>query len=154
MSEARRGYRGYIASQPVRGTSFPQRIQNLVVRDYAARHGLPFLLSATEYAMPGCYMILENVVNELPRIEGMIAFSAFMLPKRPERRADLYERIFSAGAVLHAALENIVVRTPADAATIEDLLQVAATLAHVPGGGWMDKSRGVGDAAFWRALEA
>ena len=54
------GYRGYIASRPVRGLAQPQHVQNLVVRDYASRAKLPYLLSATEYAMPGCYMVLES----------------------------------------------------------------------------------------------
>ena len=58
------GYRGYIASRPVRGTSTPQHVQNLVIRDYAARSGLDFKLSATEYAMDGCYLMLEAVLDE------------------------------------------------------------------------------------------
>src|SRR5271156_6802343 len=66
------GYRGYIASRPVRGLAQPQHVQNLVVRDYASRTKLPYLLSATEYAMPGCYMVLESVLAELAHVEGVI----------------------------------------------------------------------------------
>jgi sporadic carbohydrate cluster protein (TIGR04323 family) len=51
VNSNRHGHRGYIASRPVRGQDWPQHVQNLVVRDYAQRNGLHYLLSATEYAM-------------------------------------------------------------------------------------------------------
>jgi sporadic carbohydrate cluster protein (TIGR04323 family) len=155
MSEGRSGYRGYIASAPVRGTHFPQRVQNLVVRDYAARRGLGFKLSLTEYAMPGCYMMLENVLDELPRIEGCIVFSAFMLPKAKKRRLETYARVLQCGASLHAALENLVLSNESDISIFEDILDVSSTLSLVPGRGTIDKVLGVRtgpDEAFWNAL--
>jgi sporadic carbohydrate cluster protein (TIGR04323 family) len=128
----RMGHRGYIASRPVRGQDWPQHVQNLVVRDYAQRNGLHYLLSATEYAMDACYMNLETVLGELERVEGVICFSLFMLPARAERRRELYQRIFEAGADVHGALENMAIRTPEDAARLEDIFMVeqyaAATL--------------------------
>ena len=66
----RYGYRGYIASRPVRGLAQPQHVQNLVVRDYASRNKLHYLLSATEYAMPGSYMVLESALRELNHVEA------------------------------------------------------------------------------------
>jgi sporadic carbohydrate cluster protein (TIGR04323 family) len=120
----RRGHRGYIASRPVRGQEWPQHVQNLVVRDYAQRNHLHYLLSATEYAMDACYMNLETVLGELDRIQGVICFSLFMLPARAERRAALYERVFTAGADLHGALENMAIRGPEDAARLEDIFLV------------------------------
>lgn len=129
------GHRGYIASRPVRGQLWPQHVQNLVVRDYAARGGLDYLLSATEYAMDGCYMNLETVLEELDAIEGVIAFSLFMLPKRAERRRQLYQRIFDAGCDLHGALEGMAVRNLEDAARLEDIFLVDrfAATSPVPG---------------------
>jgi len=126
------GYRGYIASRPVRGQDWPQHVQNLVVRDYAQRNGLHYLLSATEYAMDGCYMNLESVLGELDRIEGLICFSLFMLPQRRERRTALYQRLFEAGAGLHGALENMAVTSPADVARLEDIFLVDGFAARAP----------------------
>ncbi len=128
----RRGHRGYIASRAVRGQVWPQHVQNLVVRDYAQRNNLHYLLSATEYAMEACYMNLEAVLEELESIEGLIAFSLFMLPKRRERRWRIYARLFEAGAELHGALESMAIRTAQDAARFEEILlvdQFAATSA-------------------------
>lgn len=120
----RRGYRGYIASRPVRGLMQPQQVQNLVVRDYAGRRGLTYLLSATEYAMPACYLILETVMRELPEIEGIICYSLFMLPERAARRRELYERIFAAGCSLHGALENMAIVDWQDVVALEDIFLV------------------------------
>ncbi len=138
MNSNRHGHRGYIASRPVRGQDWPQHVQNLVVRDYAQRNGLHYLLSATEYAMDACYMNLETVLGELQRIQGVICFSLFMLPARAERRAVLYERIFDSGADLHGALENMAIRNPEDAARLEDV-------PHAPTVGKRRRPR----RAFW-----
>ena len=123
-AKPRVGYRGYIASRPVRGETSPQHVQNLVIRDYAARQKIQFLLSATEYAMPSCYMILEGVLEELPSIEGIILFSLFMLPQERTRRAKIYDRILGTGAILHSALEGVVLRSEKDLALVEDLFLV------------------------------
>ena len=118
------GYRGYIASRAVRGTVQPQHVQNLVVRDYAQRNRLSYLLSATEYAMPGCYMVLESVLNELAHVEGVICYSLFMLPQRPERRREIYRRVFEAGCSLHGALEGMAIKGRSDIAMLEDIFMV------------------------------
>jgi len=120
----RTGYRGYIASREVRGQLWPQGVQNLVIRDYARRNGLTYLLSAVEYAMPGCYMNLEAALEELDRVEGVLLFSLFMLPKRPERRRALYDRVLGVGASLHGALENLSIREESDVRRIEDMFAV------------------------------
>ena len=121
----RQGYRGYVASRAVRGQLWPQGVQNLVIRDYAQRNGLTYLLSATEYAMPGCYMNLEAVLEELDRIEGVLLFSLFMLPERPERRRAVYDRVLAAGASLHGALENLSLVEESDIQRIEDIFAAA-----------------------------
>ncbi len=124
MSALKGGYRGYIASRPVRGERTPQQVQNLVIRDYAARSGLTFKLSATEYAMPGCYMMLNAVADELPSLDGVILFSMFMLPEDEARRRRFYARMLEQVRELHAALENVAIRAAADVDRFEDILQV------------------------------
>lgn len=116
-----RGYRGYITARPILGNRTAQHVQNLVIRDYADRHGLAFRLSATEYAMPGCYMQLRLALDELPRLEGLIAFSLFMLPLRIARRAEVLTEVLSQGKQIHFALEGFAVRGADDAARIEDV---------------------------------
>ena len=124
------GFRGYIASRPIRGERMPQQVQNLVIRDYAARSSLAFKLSATEYAMPGCFMMLNAVMEELATLDGVILFSMFMLPDDQNARNAVYDQILGQKRELHAALENVSIRSPADIARFEDILlvdQFAAT---------------------------
>jgi sporadic carbohydrate cluster protein (TIGR04323 family) len=157
-NRARTGYRGYVASRPVRGVSFPQQMQNLVVRDYAARNGLHYLLSATEYAMPSCYLMLNAVLEELPKLQGLVFFSMFMLPAKKARRLEVFERILASGCELHAALENVALREPAGIAAFEDLLDVAFALPRLPMSGRYEKGEtSMQDRTrdpFWSALTA
>jgi sporadic carbohydrate cluster protein (TIGR04323 family) len=134
------GYRGYIVSRPVRGSHFPQRVQNLVVRDYAARRSLPFRLSVTEYAMAGSTMMLESLLDELESLDGIVLFSLFTLPERAARRRRVYERVLAAGKTLHAALEQLALRTPADVTAWEDIIRVDAVLEGTPFGGRYEKT--------------
>lgn len=127
------GYRGYIFARPFLGERVPQHVQNLMIRDYARRHGLAYKLSATEYVMPGCHMMLEQVLAELPVLEGMICYSIFQLPPDPRTRAEVYRRVIAAGAALHGALEELVVRDAADAGRIEDIWRVRRALDACPG---------------------
>ena len=134
------GYRGYIVSRPVRDSHFPQRVQNLVVRDYAARRHLPFRLSVTEYAMAGCSMMFESLLDELDTLDGIILFSLFTLPSRRDRRRQAYERVLAAGKSLHAALEQLVIGTPDAIGAWEDVIEVDAVLPATPFGGRYEKT--------------
>lgn len=141
-TETRKGYRGYVASRPIRGTSYPQRVQNLVIRDCASRKGLRYLLSATEYAMPSCFLMLNAILEDLPKIEGVIMFSIFMLPERRQRRLDIFKRVLDAGCELHFALENLRLGGREEIADLEDLLQATFTLSLLPLSGRYEKSEG------------
>ena len=121
----RRGFSGYIAARDTGGRSAPQAIQQLVIRDYCTKNGLTFLLSATEYLMPGCTMVLDCVLkDELDLIEGIAMYSIFLMPESRAKRLQLYRRIVESGAELHTAVEGIVIRTMEDALKVEDLFLV------------------------------
>lgn len=132
MAPNRQGYRGYVFSRAVEGHRVPQHIQNLVIRDYATRRGLLYLLSATEYAMPDSHLILEQVVSDLPAAEGIILYSMFLLPREQRRRLDLYRRILGVGAELHAAVEGFVLGSAADIERWENVLATAEICRAIP----------------------
>ena len=123
------GYRGYIFSRPFGGARAPQHVQNLVIRDYAARKGIAFLLSATEYAMPDCYMILDQLLDAVPSLDGIILYSMFMLPPDPARRGMVLDRALAAGRTLHCAVEEVVVGSPAEARACEDIFRIRSVMA-------------------------
>jgi len=81
-SVIREGYRGYVTSRSFFGERAPQHVQNIVIRDYCRRRGFRYLLSATEYAMEDCYLMLQGALDELTSIEGIVLYSLFLLPPR------------------------------------------------------------------------
>jgi len=125
MQAAPRGYRGYVFSRAVDNHRVPQHIQNLVIRDYAQRRNLHYLLSATEYAMVGSYLMLEQVLADLAAIDGIILYSMFMLPSSPAHRAEIYRRIVALDRSLHAAVEGFVLKSEVDIERWENVLRTA-----------------------------
>jgi len=128
----RKGNRGYIGTRPLNGSRTAQAVQNLVVRDYAQRNKLQYLLSAVEYAMPNCYLMLNEVLAELPKLEGVICYSLFMLPTDADRRVAVYRRMLNGGGVLHAALEAQTLKSEDDIQRWEDIWLVQQALASSP----------------------
>lgn len=118
------GYRGYIGSRTYSFGEFPQYVQNMIIRNYCQKYHLTYLLSATEYAMPGCFMILDEVVNSAALVHGIVMFSIFMLPSSPEKREEIYRKVLKAGKSLHAALEDIAIKSEADIQMVEDILNL------------------------------
>ena len=66
--------RGYIFSRTFMGERAPQHVQNIVIRDYCKKNKLSYLLSLTEYAMENCHLMLEQALNELKALDGIIAY--------------------------------------------------------------------------------
>jgi sporadic carbohydrate cluster protein (TIGR04323 family) len=120
--------RGYIFSRPFMGERVPQHVQNLVIRDYCEKHHLQFLLSATEYAMQGCHLILEQVLCELPEIEGLVAYSLYQLPEDGQQRSRIYERVLNRNKSIHFAVEGLNANTHAECEKIETLWRIRLTL--------------------------
>ena len=118
------GFRGYIYSRRILGERIPQAVQNLVIRDYCARNEFTYLLSATEYAMPECFMILDGVCKELNKLEGLVAYSLFMLPDSSEKRWEIYNDFIGSNSALCGAIEGTIIRSADDAERFEQLWAV------------------------------
>jgi sporadic carbohydrate cluster protein (TIGR04323 family) len=120
----RAGHRGYIGARPLNGSRTPQHVQNIVIRDYARRKNLQYLLSAAEHIMPGSYMVLEDILDELPRLNGLILYSILMLPPDEARRRQIYDRVLREGCDLHAAVEEITLSSRQGIQAVEDIFLV------------------------------
>jgi sporadic carbohydrate cluster protein (TIGR04323 family) len=122
--------RGYIFSRSFMGERVPQHIQNLVIRDYCDRHQFQYLLSATEYAMKECYSILEQVLNDLAAVDGVVAYSLFQLPEAGAERQRVYERVLGAGKGLYFAVEGLSMTDAVGCDLIETIWRIRQTLPH------------------------
>jgi sporadic carbohydrate cluster protein (TIGR04323 family) len=117
-----KGWRGYISSREIAGNIIPQRIQNLVIRNYAQAKEMLFLLSATEYYMDNCYMMLNRLLEETDNLAGIIFYSINLLPLDLLKRKQIYRKILEHGCELHFALEELVIREEDDLELVEDVI--------------------------------
>ena len=120
--------RGYIFSRPFMGERVPQHVQNLVLRDYCERHRMEYLLSGTEYAMQGCHLVLEQLLDELSNIGGIVAYSLFQLPEDAVQRKHIYSQMINSHKVMHFAVEGLQASTLQDWEQIEILWRIRQTL--------------------------
>lgn len=126
VSKNAKGYRGYIGSRPYSRQLPPQHIQNQIVRDHCGKLGLTYLLSLTEYAMADSYVILEEGVENIGDVDGLVLYSLFMLPKDPKYRESLVTRVLDSGASIHAAIENIHIFDQNSWHKADDLIRLSA----------------------------
>lgn len=124
--------RGYIFSRDFLGERVPQAVQNLVIRDYCQRVGAQYLLSASEYAMADCHLILEQLLDEIDQVDGIVLYSLFQLPANGTARLRVLTRILAAEKELHLALEGFAIRDNNQIRRVEDVWRVKQTLPDCP----------------------
>ena len=112
------------------GERVPQHVQNLVIRDYCEHTGLHFLLSATEYAMPNCHLMLEKILSELAEIDGLVAYSMFQLPENGMHRQRIYDQVLSGQKSFYFAVEGFKANTWEACQRVETLWQIRLTLPY------------------------
>ena len=124
VSKIENGFRGYIFSRPFMEERVPQHVQNIVIRDYCSKKGIHYLLSATEYAMENSALILKQLINDLPSIDGIVAYSLFQMPEDNSERQSIFSKIISLNKEIHFAVEGLSLYDNDSLNRIEDIWQV------------------------------
>jgi len=124
--------RGYISSRPFRGERVAQHVQNIILRDYCSKKEARYLLSGTEYAMKDSYLMLNELIFEIPRIDGIVLFSLFQLPEDRSLRKEVYKEVLIKSGELHFALEGISITNNEEANRVENIWMVRQTLPRCP----------------------
>ena len=119
--------RGYIFSRPFLEERVPQHVQNLVIRDYCKKNKFQFLLSATEYAIPNSYIMLKQIISELSKIDGIVAYSIFQLPLKYKDRFETIKLILNQSKEIHFACEDMRIQNNEDFDKIESIWQIKLT---------------------------
>ena len=122
------GVRGYIFSRPFLGERVPQHVQNLVIRDYCNKQGLQYLLSATEYAIANSHLILQQVLDELPKLDGIIFYSLFLLPEDTTERNRVIQIILKKEKTIYFAVEGLRISNIPEYERIENIWKVKKVL--------------------------
>ena len=112
------------------GERAPQHVQNIVIRDYCKKNNLLYLLRSTEYAMKNCHLMLEQVLEELKSIDGVVAYSMFQLPEDEKLRSKVYKKILKLKKEMQFSVENLKICTQEDVKKIEDIWLVKQSLPN------------------------
>ena len=120
--------RGYIFSREFMGERVPQNVQNLFIRDFCKKKNFDYLLSATEYAMKDCSMVLDQVIYDIKKVDGIVAYSIFQLPEKKEKRIKYLSKIIKLKKIFYGALENLEVRNKNDLLNIEEIWDIKKNL--------------------------
>ncbi len=101
---------GYIFSREIDGNIIPQKVQNLVIRDYAERMKINYILSATEYKMKGSYLMLNSLLKKKDKkFNGIIIYSLFMLKDYPDLK-NIFLKLKLKKIKILCALEEIEIK--------------------------------------------
>ena len=126
------GFRGYVSSREFFGERAPQHVQNIVIRHYCERNNMDYLLSSTEVAMPGMYLMLNQLVAELGKIDGIVCYSLFQLPVEFEKRQIIFDQIIDAGKTMHFAVEMLQLTSRKDASKLNEVVSIKKTIESFP----------------------
>jgi len=110
------------------GERVPQHVQNLVIRDYCKKKDLQYLLSATEYAIANSFIILQEVLKELPKLDGVVFYSLFLLPEDAVERDEVIQIILKKKKTIYFAVEGLKVSNISEHVRIENIWQVKKVL--------------------------
>lgn len=116
-----RNIKGYIFSRPFFNERAPQHVQNIILRDYCKKNSLNLLLSSTEYSVKGSTHILDELVRNLKKYDGIVFYSFLQLPENKNKRRLLYLKILKNNKELHFAVEGIKAYTEKQLSDLEQL---------------------------------
>lgn len=114
--------RGYVSSSKINGSSIPQQVQNMAIRDYCLKKGYEYILSAVEYATKNSILSLVEALEE-NYSDRLIFYSLHQLPKNKADREKIYDLIIKKKKV-EFAIENIQIKTKNNIYNIEDIINI------------------------------
>jgi len=103
-------------------------VQNLVIRTYCEHNKFEYLLSATELAMPGSFLMLEQLLDSIKSVDGIVCYSLQQLPNDTTKREELFDRIIKADRSIHFAVEGLRVTDVASARRIGEIVGVQSVM--------------------------
>tara|TARA_B100000941_G_C28231879_1_gene411977 strand:+ start:106 stop:522 length:417 start_codon:yes stop_codon:yes gene_type:complete len=119
-----RNVRGYNFSRSFMGERAPQHVQNIVIKDFCNKNNLNFLLSATEYSMKNSTYILNELINDLENLNGIVAYSIFQLPENETKRKNMLNKILKKKRKIFFACENLKVTNKNELEAVETIWRI------------------------------
>lgn len=115
---------GYISSREIDGSFIPQKVQNLVIRDFAQRNNLNYILSSTEYKMKNSFLMLNSLLSKKNKnFDGIIIYSIFLLKDYPSLKS-IFENLRKNNLKIYCALEEIELKKIKQLSSIKKLFYI------------------------------
>lgn len=111
-------------SREIKGNFIPQRVQNLVIKDFCKRKNLFFKLSSAEYIMENSFLMLKSMLKDIKLIDGVVFYSIEMLPLKKKLREDILNNFIKNKKNIFFALEEIEINQINDIKKINMLLNI------------------------------
>ncbi|WP_428079425.1 LIC12192 family sporadic carbohydrate cluster protein [Candidatus Pelagibacter sp.] len=122
--------RGYISSREALGKFYPQKIQNLIIREFCKIKNFSYMLSAAEYKMKNSFLVLNEIIKDLNNVDGIVAFSLYQFPENKKNRNNYLKKILNKKRIMSFALEEIIIRKKSDIDLVDDLWGVKKTILN------------------------
>jgi sporadic carbohydrate cluster protein (TIGR04323 family) len=120
--------KGYIFSRPFFKERAPQHIQNIIIRDFCKNNNLHYSLSAVEFAMEESFKTLNEIINNMNNLDGIVAYSLFQLPVNDEARKKIVNKIINKNKTIYFALEDLKISNSNDFQKIENIWLIKKAL--------------------------
>ena len=121
--------KGYIFSRKINGSSIPQHIQNIVLRDYCQRLSYKFILSDSEYSLEDSYHVLDGILKKKNNYDGIIFYSIYQLPSEINKRNKILDGLIKYKKEVHFAQENYKIITKKGIVKINNILDINLNLS-------------------------
>jgi len=123
--------RGYLTSRPFMGERVPQRVQNIVMRDYCEKNGFSYLLGAVEYSFENSTYILDSLVGDHESSDdGLVLYSMFQLPRNKYKRRAIAKKLFNQGRRMDFSLEGFSIGNQDDFNKVEEIWSVKESISE------------------------
>ncbi len=119
-------FRGYIFSRNFSNGKFvDQSIQNSVIRQACEKNNYNFKLSATEYGMKNCFLMLEKLIEDLKdnQLDGIAFYTIYQLPANANRHKIL-NIVLKKKKKIFFSKENITIKNKHDAIKLDELINL------------------------------
>jgi sporadic carbohydrate cluster protein (TIGR04323 family) len=125
--------KGYIYSRKFMGEIVPQKVQNIIIKNYCEKNNCDFILSSVEYSMENCYLVLKKLIDNLKSYNGIAFYSLYQLPYHEAERFRIYDLILKKKKELHFVLEEVLltINCTKNLETIESSWQIRKTLNKI-----------------------
>ena len=126
--------RGYISSREFSDGKFvDQSIQNMIIKQACEKRSYTFQLSATEYGMSECYLMLEKIIEDLKQknMNGIAFYSIYQLPPG-KLRTKLFKEVIKRRKIILFCYQNILIKNFKDIEKLNELVGIIEMLKFSP----------------------